>query len=115
MHQGRWRLTGLPDYSALREVLGSKDGKAWILPIGLAGDLGTQVLPRRDVRTHRETNCGRNHVVDGKRDLGPRRPQVADLTDAGKPGSGFNRAGDRRDVASHLDGHLSQRLPCCPW
>lgn len=25
----------------LREVLGSKDGKAWILPIGLAGDLGT--------------------------------------------------------------------------
>ncbi len=55
-------------------------------------------------RTHRETNCGRNHV-DGKREWD--QPRWPGPTDPLGLGIELNRAGDRRDVASHLDGHLS--------
>ncbi|MGV0625191.1 MMPL/RND family transporter [Mycolicibacter minnesotensis] len=67
---------------ALREVLASSDGKAWILPVGLAGDLGTPESYESYVRVAevvRETVDGSTLTADL---TGP-AATVADLTDAG--------------------------------
>lgn len=66
----------------LREVLGSKDGKTWILPIGLAGDLGTpkSYHAYTDVeRIVKRTVAGTTLTANV---TGP-AATVADLTDAG--------------------------------
>lgn len=67
---------------ALREVLASSDGKAWILPVGLAGDLGTPEAYAAYVRvaeTVKQTVDGSTLTADV---TGP-AATVADLTDAG--------------------------------
>lgn len=67
---------------ALREVLVSSDGKAWILPVGLAGDLGTPEAYAAYVRVAeivKETVAGSTLTADV---TGP-AATVADLTDAG--------------------------------
>ncbi|WP_409437891.1 RND family transporter [Mycobacterium sp. SMC-14] len=67
---------------ALREVLVSSDGKAWILPVGLAGDLGTPEAYAAYARVAgivKETVAGSTLTADV---TGP-AATVADLTDAG--------------------------------
>ncbi|RFD24541.1 MMPL family RND transporter [Mycobacterium uberis] len=66
----------------LHELLASKDGKAWILPIGLAGELGTPAS------YHAYTDVADivQHTVAGsslKTNLTGPASTVADLTDAG--------------------------------
>jgi len=67
---------------ALRQVVSSEDGKAWILPVGLAGELGTPEAYNAYTRVAGIVK----HAVEGS-DLtanltGP-AATVADLTDAG--------------------------------
>lgn len=67
---------------ALREVLASDDGQAWILPVGLAGDLGTPesyAAFTRVAEIVRDTVAGSTLTADV---TGP-AATVADLTDAG--------------------------------
>lgn len=66
----------------LREVLGAKDGKAWILPIGLAGELGTPQSYRAYTNVAdivKRTVAGSTLTANV---TGP-ASTVADLTDAG--------------------------------
>jgi RND superfamily putative drug exporter len=66
----------------LRQVLASKDGKAWILPVGLAGELGT---PESYTAYTRVSDIV-EHTVDGtslKANLTGPASTVADLTIAG--------------------------------
>lgn len=67
---------------ALREVLASSDGKAWILPVGLAGDLGTPEANAAYIRVAEIVK----QTVDGSTltaDVTGPAATVADLTDAG--------------------------------
>ncbi|HEX7827749.1 MAG TPA: MMPL family transporter, partial [Mycobacterium sp.] len=66
----------------LREVLASKDTKAWMVPVGLAGELGT---PESYAAYTRVSNIV-NHSLEGsglKANLTGPAATVADLTDAG--------------------------------
>ena len=66
----------------LREVLGSRDGQAWILPVGLAGELGTPESYRAYTRVAGVVKG----TVDGSAltaNLTGPAATVADLTDAG--------------------------------
>jgi putative drug exporter of the RND superfamily len=66
----------------LRQVMASQDGKAWILPVGLAGELGT---PESYTAYTRVANIVR-HTVDGTSltaNLTGPASTVADLTVAG--------------------------------
>ena len=66
----------------LREVLSSKDHKAWILPIGLAGELGTP----QSYRAYNDAAAIVHQALAGstlKADLTGPASTVADLTDAG--------------------------------
>ena len=54
---------------ALREVLASKDDKAWILPVGLAGELGTPgVLRRLHAGLRHRRPHRRRHLADREPD-----------------------------------------------
>lgn len=67
---------------ALREVLASSDGNAWILPVGLAGELGTPESYAAYLRVAeivKQTVAGSTLTADV---TGP-AATVADLTDAG--------------------------------
>lgn len=67
---------------ALREVLTSTDGKAWILPIGLAGELGTP----ESYNAYTRVATSIRNAVDGSSlavNLTGPAATVADLTEAG--------------------------------
>jgi putative drug exporter of the RND superfamily len=66
----------------LREVLGSQDGKAWILPIGLAGELGTPESHGAYARVADIVKRTVNRSALTTNLTGP-AATVADLTDAG--------------------------------
>lgn len=70
----------------LREVLQSKDGKAWILPIGLAGELGTPKSYEAYTRVAEIVKFAVKEGAPGSNltaDLTGPAATVADLTDAG--------------------------------
>lgn len=70
----------------LREVLQSKDGKAWILPIGLAGELGTPKSYEAYTRVADIVNFAVKEGAPGSNltaNLTGPAATVADLTDAG--------------------------------
>ena len=92
----------------LRSVVTSKDNKAWVLPVGVAGELGTprsyaafnQISDIVKPRRRRNAPDGKHHRPRGDR----RRPHGR-----GRAGSASDRAGDRRAGAHRSVGGLPQR------
>ena len=89
----------------LREVLASKDQKAWILPIGLAGELGT---PQSYAAYTRVADIVNNTVAGTTLTANLTGPAatVADLTDIGEKDRVSDRDCYRSDVARHPADHL---------
>ena len=89
----------------LREVMTSKDHKAWCLPIGLAGELGSPQVHEAYSRVAdivKQTVAGSTltaHLT------GP-AATVADLTDVGRARSASDRDRDRSHGADHPADHL---------
>ena len=80
----------------LREMLSSQDGKAWILPVGLAGDLASP-----------EANAAYTRVADIVKNTVAGTPLTANLTGPAATVADLNAVGERDKFGS------SSRSPSC--
>ena len=92
----------------LRQFLTSEDKTTWVLPVGLAGELGT---PRAFDSYNRVADIVERSVAGSPMTVHVTGPAatVADLTVAGQRGSPADRARDRRPGARRAVAGLPQR------
>ena len=97
----------------LRPFLTSKDKKTWVLPVGLAGELGT---PRAYDAYNRVTDIVKHNVAGTAPDGARHRPRGHRRRPhrRGRTRSPADRAGDRRPGArSSCWWCTAARSPCC--
>ncbi len=91
----------------LRPVLTSKDHKSWVLPVGIAGELGT---PKAHAAYLRVADIVKHNLAGTRLTANLTGPAatVADLTAAGERGSAPDRACDRGPGTPRSAGGLPQ-------